>query len=70
MAKFLVTMLPANDLGLPTRMIPVARALADRGHDVAHLQAKSESRKWCRDDSRYEFLAPCSRKPRLPRARN
>jgi len=28
-------MLPANDLGLPTRMIPIARSLADRGHEVA-----------------------------------
>ena len=35
MAKFLITMLPANDLGLPTRMVPIARALADRGHEVA-----------------------------------
>lgn len=35
MAKFLFTMLPANDLGLPTRLVPIARALVDRGHDVA-----------------------------------
>jgi MGT family glycosyltransferase len=35
MAKFLFTMLPANDLGLPTRLVPIARALADRSHDVA-----------------------------------
>jgi MGT family glycosyltransferase len=35
MAKFLFTMFPANDLGLPTRMVPIARALADRGHEVA-----------------------------------
>ena len=35
MSKFLFTMLPANDLGLPTRLVPIARALADRGHDVA-----------------------------------
>jgi len=35
MAKFLFTMVPADDLGLPTRMVPIARALADRGHDVA-----------------------------------
>lgn len=35
MAKFLFTMLPANDLGLPTRLVPIARALAERGHDVA-----------------------------------
>ena len=34
MAKFLFTMLPANDLGLPTRLVPIARALADRGHEV------------------------------------
>ncbi len=35
MAKFLFTMLPANDLGLPTRLVPIARVLADRGHEVA-----------------------------------
>ena len=35
MAKFLFTMLQANDLGLPTRLVPIARVLADRGHDVA-----------------------------------
>jgi UDP:flavonoid glycosyltransferase YjiC (YdhE family) len=35
MAKFLFTMVPANDLGLPTRMVPIARVLADRGHEVA-----------------------------------
>jgi hypothetical protein len=35
MAKFLFTMLPADDLGLPTRLAPIARALADHGHEVA-----------------------------------
>lgn len=35
MARFLFTMVPANDLGLPTRMVPIARVLADRGHQVA-----------------------------------
>jgi UDP:flavonoid glycosyltransferase YjiC (YdhE family) len=35
MAKLLFTMVPANDLGLPTRLVPIARALADRGHEVA-----------------------------------
>src|SRR5271170_3480541 len=35
MARFLFTMLPANDLGLPTRLVPIAHALADRGHEVA-----------------------------------
>jgi MGT family glycosyltransferase len=34
-SKFLFTMLPANDLGLPTRLVPIARVLADRGHEVA-----------------------------------
>jgi MGT family glycosyltransferase len=35
MSRFLFTMLPANDLGLPTRLVPIARVLADRGHEVA-----------------------------------
>lgn len=35
MARFLFTMLPANDLGLPTRLVPIARELSNRGHDVA-----------------------------------
>jgi UDP:flavonoid glycosyltransferase YjiC (YdhE family) len=35
MARFLFTMLPANTLGLPTRLVPIARVLADRGHEVA-----------------------------------
>ncbi|MGA7157473.1 MAG: hypothetical protein WBY53_11525 [Acidobacteriaceae bacterium] len=35
MAKFLFTMMLANDLGLPTRLVPIARELADRGHQVA-----------------------------------
>jgi hypothetical protein len=34
MSRFLFTMLPANDLGLPT-CPDCARALADRGHGVA-----------------------------------
>ncbi len=35
MSKFLFTMLPANDLGLPTRLLPIAQVLQDRGHQVA-----------------------------------
>jgi len=35
MSKFLFTMWPANDLGLPSRLVPIARLLADRGHEVA-----------------------------------
>lgn len=34
MSRFLFTMMPVNDLGLPTRMLPIARVLADRGHEV------------------------------------
>jgi hypothetical protein len=32
-AKFLFIMLAANDLGLPTHTVPIARKLADRGLD-------------------------------------
>jgi hypothetical protein len=35
MGKFLFTRLPANDLGLPARMVLIAREMADRGHEVA-----------------------------------
>jgi hypothetical protein len=28
-------MFPANHLGLPTRLVPIARLLAGRGHEVA-----------------------------------
>jgi UDP:flavonoid glycosyltransferase YjiC (YdhE family) len=35
MTKFLFTMWSANDLGLPSRLVPVALQLAHRGHDVA-----------------------------------
>jgi hypothetical protein len=34
-AKFLFTMLPVDDHGLPTRLLPVARILTDRCHNVA-----------------------------------
>jgi UDP:flavonoid glycosyltransferase YjiC (YdhE family) len=35
MGRFLFTMWPANDLGLPSRLVPIAKILADRGHEVA-----------------------------------
>ncbi|MBV8356364.1 MAG: hypothetical protein JO189_00295, partial [Deltaproteobacteria bacterium] len=35
MSRFLFTMLPANTLGLPALLLPIARTLANRGHDVA-----------------------------------
>ena len=43
MAKFLFTMMLANDLGLPTRLVPIARELADRGHEVAIFNTGSGS---------------------------
>lgn len=41
MARFLFTMMLANDLGLPTRLVPIARELADRGHEVAVFSASA-----------------------------
>ena len=35
MKKFLFTALFSNDLGLPTRAVPIARELAKRGHEIA-----------------------------------
>jgi hypothetical protein len=35
MAKSLFPIMLANDLGLPTRLVPIARELADRSHEVA-----------------------------------
>ena len=35
MKKFLFTTLFSNDLGLPTRTVPIARELAERGHEIA-----------------------------------
>jgi UDP:flavonoid glycosyltransferase YjiC (YdhE family) len=35
MPKFLFTTLPSNDLGLLTRSLPIARALSERGHEIA-----------------------------------
>jgi hypothetical protein len=34
MVKLLFTRVPGNELGLPTRLVPIARALADRGHEI------------------------------------
>ena len=49
MAKFLFNMVPANDLGLPTRLVPIARALADRGHEVAVFNPSPEPAKLIAD---------------------
>ena len=35
MSRFLFTTLFSNDLGLPSRTVPVAKELAKRGHEVA-----------------------------------
>ncbi|MET0371060.1 MAG: nucleotide disphospho-sugar-binding domain-containing protein [Sphingobium sp.] len=39
MSRFVFTMASSEDLGLPSRLIPVARGLRDRGHDVAIINS-------------------------------
>ena len=51
MAKFLFTMLPANDLGLPTRLVPIARALADRGHAQDEAAGAADATAWVNRES-------------------
>jgi UDP:flavonoid glycosyltransferase YjiC (YdhE family) len=41
MARFLFTMLPANTLGLVIRLVPIARELAERSHEVAMFNPAS-----------------------------
>ena len=45
MAKFLFTALISNDLGLPTRTIPIAMELARRGHEVAFCNPEKAPKK-------------------------
>ena len=45
MAKFLFTALISNDLGLPTRTIPIAMELARRGHEVAFCNPEEAPKK-------------------------
>src|SRR5690606_36052244 len=45
MSRFLFTTLPTNDLGLLTRSLPIAAALASRGHSVTFCSpARAPSR--------------------------
>jgi hypothetical protein len=59
MAKFLFTMMPANDLGLPTRLVPIARALADRGHEVAVFNPAPVPAKLIDDAGSWGSTRPC-----------
>lgn len=66
MAKFLFTMMPANDLGLPSRMVPIARALADRGHEVAVFNPSPAPSKLVADAGLKNLLMPSRPLPDSP----
>ncbi len=66
MTKFLFTMMPANDLGLPSRMVPVARALADRGHEVAVFNPSPAPAKLIADASLNNLPMPSRSMPDSP----
>lgn len=59
MARFLFTMLPANDLGLPTRLLPIARLLADRGHEIAVFNPAPAPAKLIADAGLVNLPMPC-----------
>jgi MGT family glycosyltransferase len=63
MSKFLFTMLPANTLGLPIRLIPIARILADRGHRVALFNPAPAPAKLI-DDAGLTNLRPIQWRPK------
>jgi UDP:flavonoid glycosyltransferase YjiC (YdhE family) len=44
MARYLLTTLPSNDLGLLTRSLPIARELANRGHSIVFCSPASAPR--------------------------
>jgi UDP:flavonoid glycosyltransferase YjiC (YdhE family) len=64
MAKFLFTMLPADTLGLATRLVPIARALADRGHNVALFNPAPAPAKLI-ENARLKNLRQMSKRSRL-----
>src|SRR5580698_5043724 len=66
MAKFLFTMLPANDLGLPTRLLPIARVLADRGHEVAIFNPAPAPAKLIEDAGLKNLPMPARPMPDFP----
>jgi len=45
MSRFLFTTLFSDDLGLPTRTVPIARELAKRGHEVAFCNPEAAPKK-------------------------
>jgi len=66
MSRFLFTMLPANDLGLPTRLVPIARVLADRGHEVAVFNPAPAPAKLIEDASLRNLPMPPRPVPDVP----
>jgi hypothetical protein len=58
MAKFLFSMLAVNGLGLLTRVVPVARVLADRGHNVAVFNPSPAPTKLIDDEGLIGLLIP------------
>jgi hypothetical protein len=57
MARYLITTLPSNDLGLLTRSLPIARELAERGHSTMFCSPGSAPRKLI-SDAGFENLVP------------
>jgi UDP:flavonoid glycosyltransferase YjiC (YdhE family) len=66
MARFLFTMMPANDLGLPTRLVPIARVLADRGHEVAVFNPAPAPAKLIEDAGLKNLPMPARPMPDFP----
>src|SRR5271163_911623 len=67
MPKFLFAMLLSNDLGLPTRLLPIARALADRGQDVAVFNPAPAPAKLIEDAGLKNLPVPDRAMPDAPR---
>jgi MGT family glycosyltransferase len=57
MARYLITTLPSNDLGLLTRSLPIAAELAQRGHSTVFCSPGSAPRKLIADAG-FENLIP------------
>lgn len=66
MARLLFTMHIANDLGLPSRMVPIARELADRGHTVAVCNPSPAPARLIEDMELVNLPLPPLPKPALP----
>src|SRR5436305_8798055 len=57
MTTFLFTTVPTNDLGLPTRSLPIARELAERGHRILFCSPAQASSRLIADAG-FENLIP------------